>query len=91
MIAPPRTLEEEFLELVLADDRLVRAEFDEIVAAAGLEVTAPPHCQPPYRPGTPPTQPHSTPSQDGDVERRLTTPRRVRVTARSVGRERSPP
>ena len=93
MITPPMTLEEEFLELVLADNRLIRAEFDEIIAAAGLERPAPPRRQPPDRPCTPPpdAQPTSSYDGDGDAGGGLTTPRRLRVTARAVGRERSPP
>jgi hypothetical protein len=46
VVAARRVIEEQFLELVLADEELLRAEFDAIIAAAW---SGPPPSRPPRR------------------------------------------
>ncbi|MCU1535930.1 MAG: hypothetical protein JWP82_281 [Humibacillus sp.] len=90
------TVEDELLELLLADDDLVRAEFDAIIAAAGLDGAQPPRGRPPGREGRPRGDDRACRPGRGDrapldLRARATAPWRDHVGVWAVGRQRSPP
>ncbi|GIJ60927.1 hypothetical protein Vau01_084430 [Virgisporangium aurantiacum] len=77
-----------FLDAVLHDDDLLRAEFDAIVAAAWPEPPAPP---PPAAPATPGDRPAARPGSPGPWPPKTLRTRLPAPARRWYCRQRSPP
>lgn len=82
---PTSTVDEEFLDLILADDDLLQAEFDAIVAASWSDLD-----RPPPRPKSPPP-PAGPPGRALAMRGWVQNPHRRWPDLRSQARERSPP
>ena len=85
MTVDTQQLHEAFLDLTLADDELVRAEFDALIAACWESPSEPPLDKPCPPRGGQPAQP-----QPRRVRRRIRAPEWV-LPQRPDGRARSPP